>query len=213
MKYYPAFLNISGRKVVVVGGGAVAERKVLALMAAGAVVTVISPSLTPRLFREKEKKALRHIGRWYRKGDLNGSFLVIAATDSPAVNSRVARDAGAPVNVVDVPKECTFIAPSLVRRGPLTIAISTGGKSPAFAGTLRKELERLYGPDVAGYLTFLGSVRKKALAGVCDKKKREQFLKGLASEHVLELLRTKGLAHVKKVADKQLRILIASCRT
>jgi len=213
VKYYPAFLDISGKKVVVVGGGAVAERKVLALMKAGAVVTVVSPALTPRLFREKEKKALRHIGRGYRKGDLKGSFLVIAATDTPAVNSRVAQDAPSPVNVVDVPKECTFIAPAVVRRGSLTIAVSTGGKSPAFAGTLRKELERTYGPEVGGYLTFMGAVRKKAFAGVCDRKKREQFLKDLASEHVLQLLRSKGLAYVRKAADKQLRNLIASRRS
>lgn len=213
MNYYPAFLDISGKKVVVVGGGAIAERKVLALMKAGAVVTVVSPVLTPRLSREKEKKTIRHIGRGYRKGDLKGSFLVIAATDTPAVNSRVARDAPSPVNVVDVPKECTFIAPSVVRRGPLTIAISTGGKSPAFAGTLRRELERIYGPEVGGYLTFMGTVRKKALAVVCDRKRRERLLKDLASEQVLHLLHTKGLAYVVTMAEERLRKFTASCRS
>ena len=213
MKYYPAFLDISGKKVVVVGGGAIAERKVLALMRSGAVVTVVSPELTPRLSQEKEKKAIRHIGRGYRKGDLKGSFLVIAATDAPALNSRVARDAAVPVNVVDVPKECTFIAPSVVRRGPLTIAISTEGKSPAFAGTLRRELETTYGPEVGGYLTFMGAFRKKALAAVSDRKQRERLLKDLASEHVLHLLRTKGLAHVITAAEERLRSLSVSCRS
>ena len=211
MKYYPAFLNISGKKAVVVGGGAVAERKVLALIKAGAVVTVISPMLTPKLSREKDKNAIRHIRRGYRKGDLSGSFLVIAATDTPDVNSRVARDAPSPVNVVDVPQECTFIAPAVFRRGPLTIAVSTGGHSPAFARTLRKELERICGPDLGEYLTFLGALRKKACAEVSDRVKREQFLKDLASEQVLQLLRTKGLAQAKKAAEKELRSLIASC--
>jgi precorrin-2 dehydrogenase/sirohydrochlorin ferrochelatase len=212
VNYYPAFLNISGKKVVVVGGGTIAERKIFALMKAGAVVTVISPTITKRLFREKEKNTIRHIARMYRKGDLKGSFLVIAATDTPSVNSKVAREAPSPVNVVDVPKECSFIAPSVVRRGPLTIAISTGGKSPAFARTLRRELEVTYGPEVGGYLTFVGAMREQALAAICDRKKRERFLKGLASEHVLHLLRTKGLVQVKKTAKEQLLKLTALCR-
>ena len=212
MNYYPAFLNISGKKVVVVGGGTIAERKIFALMKAGAVVTVISPTITKRLFREKEKNTIRHIARMYRKGDLKGSFLVIAATDTPSVNSKVAREAPSPVNVVDVPKECSFIAPSVVRRGPLTIAISTGGKSPAFARTLRRELEVTYGPEVGDYLTVVGAMREQALAAICDRKKRERFLKGLASEHVLHLLRSKGLVQVKKTAKEQLLKLTALCR-
>ena len=208
MNYYPVFLDISGKKVVVVGGGTIAERKVLALMKAGAVVTVVSPELTLRLSREKEKNAIRHIGRGYRKGDLTGSFLVIAATDTPAVNSRVARDAPSLVNVVDVPKECTFIAPSVVRRGPLTIAISTGGKSPAFSKTIRKELEKAISPDVGVYLKFVSTMRKKALADVRDRKRRERFLKDLASEHVLHLLRTKGLKVVRKEVERRLSKLL-----
>ena len=212
MNYYPAFLNISGKNVVVVGGGTIAERKVLTLIRAGAVVTVISPTLTKRLFREKEKNTIRHISRTYRKGDLSGSFLAIAATDIPSVNSKVAREATALVNVVDVPKECTFIAPSVVRRGPLTIAISTGGASPAFSKTIRKELEKTISPDVGEYLSFMGEMRKKALASIHDPKKRERFLKDLASEKVLHLLRAKGLARMKQSAEERLHELMASCR-
>jgi len=173
-------------------------------------VTVISPTLTKRLLREKEKNTIQHVARRYRGHDLKKSFLVIAATDSPSLNSRIAREAPPLVNVVDVPKECTFIAPSVIRRGPLTIAISTGGKSPAFARTLRKELERTIGPEVAAYLKFMGAMRKKALAVICPGKKREKFLKDFASENVLRLLRTKGLAHVKRAAEEQLQKLTAS---
>ena len=212
MNYYPAFLNISGKNVVVVGGGTIAERKVLTLIRAGAVVTVISPTLTKRLFREKEKNTIRHISRTYRKGDLSGSFLAIAATDIPSVNSKVAREATALVNVVDVPKECTFIAPSVVRRGPLTIAISTGGASPAFSKTIRKELEKTISPDVGEYLSFMGEMRRKALASIRDPKKRERFLKDLASEKVLHLLRAKGLAHMKQSAEERLHRLMTSYR-
>ena len=212
MNYYPAFLNISGKNVVVVGGGTIAERKVLTLIRAGAVVTVISPTLTKRLFREKEKKTIRHISRTYRKGDLRGSFLAIAATDIPSVNSKVAREATSLVNVVDVPKECTFIAPSVVRRGSLTIAISTGGASPAFSKTIRKELEKTISPDVGEYLSFMGEMRRKALASIRDPKKRERFLKDLASEKVLHLLRAKGLAHMKRSAEERLHRLMTSYR-
>jgi precorrin-2 dehydrogenase/sirohydrochlorin ferrochelatase len=213
VKYYPAFLNVSGKNVVVVGGGTIAERKVLGLIRAGACVTVISPTLTRRLFREKEKNTIRHVARQYRKGDLTGSLLTIAATNIPAVNSRVAREAASLVNVVDVPAECTFIAPSVVRRGPLTIAISTGGASPAFSKTIRKALEKAIGPDVGEYLSFMVSMRKRALTGICDRKKRERFLKELASEKVLHLLQTKGVADMKKSAEDRLRRLMASGRS
>ncbi|HYQ47934.1 MAG TPA: bifunctional precorrin-2 dehydrogenase/sirohydrochlorin ferrochelatase [Thermodesulfovibrionales bacterium] len=212
MNYYPAFLNISGKKAVIVGGGSIAERKAITLIRTGAKVTVISPTLTARLSREKKKNTIRHIARRYRKGDLKGSFLVIAATDTPAVNSKVAREAPSLVNVVDVPGECTFIAPSIVRRGPLTMAISTAGKSPAFARTLRRELERTYGPALGAYLEYMGRLRKEALAGICDRKKRERFLKDLASDRVLRLLRTKGLTYVKEKAEEQRLKLAASCR-
>jgi len=210
VNYYPAFLNISGKKAVIVGGGTIAERKAITLVRSGARVTVISPTLTARLLQEKKKNTIRHIARRYRKGDLKGSFLVIAATDTPAVNSKVAHDAPSLVNVVDVPDECTFIAPSVVRRGPLTIAVSTAGKSPAFARTLRRELEKAYGPELGAYLEYMGKLRKKALAAVCDRNKRERFLKDLASERVLHLLRTRGLMHVKEKAEEQLLKLTAS---
>ena len=207
MNYYPAFLDLRGKKAVVVGGGRIAERKVISLMKAGAEVTVISPSLTSRLSRAKYDKRISHLSRGYRKGDLRGSFLVIAATDSEAINSRIAREAPALVNVVDVPSECNFIAPSVVKRGPLILAISTGGASPAVAKTLRKELEGAYGPEISGYLRFLRQVRVKALAGIGQKEKREAFLKGLSSGKMLNLLRTRGLKAAKEDVRKKLRML------
>ena len=210
MNYYPVFLDLAGKKVVVVGGGSVAERKVLALIRAGAAVTVVSPSLSKRLLREKAEHTIRHVARRYRRGDLQKSFLVIAATDSPDLNSRVAREAPPLVNVVDVPKECSFIAPSVIRRGPLTIAISTGGSSPAFSKTVRKELEKVIGPEVGDYLKFVGRMRKKALTLIGDRKKREQFLKGLASGEILELLRAKGLTRAIRAAEERLKKLTAS---
>lgn len=209
MSYYPAFLDLRGKKAVVVGGGRVAERKVLSLITAGAEITVVSPSLTDRLRQAKSENRLRHLSRNYRKGDLHGSFLAIAATDSEKVNSRVARDAPALVNVADVPSECNFIAPSVVRRGQLAIAISTGGASPALAKTLRKELEKTYGPEFSDYLRFTRQIRARALASIRQKGRREGFLKGLASQNMLDMLRTEGLTAVKEDIRKRLRKLSA----
>jgi len=198
MNYYPAFLNLEGKKAVVVGGGRIAERKVLTLIKAGADVTVISPRLTERLRKQKESGQMRHISRAYRPGDLKGSFLVIAATDSSDVNSRVAAAAPGLLNVVDVPLECNFIAPSIVERGPLVFAISTGGTSPAFAKAIRKEIEKLYGPVFSGYLSFVKTLRSRAMKEIPDKAAREKFLKSLASGDILDVLRTQGLESVKK---------------
>lgn len=208
MNYYPAFLNLHRKRAVVVGGGKIAERKILSLLKAGAIVTVVSPALTSRLSKEKEKKSLTHIARSYRKGDLRGSVLVIAATDDPSVNTRVAKDAPSLVNVVDVPKECSFIAPSVIKRGPLTIAVSTGGVSPAFSKTIRQELEKIYGPEIGEYLTFVGSIRKKALAGISDTKKRSRFLKDLASGKTLQDIRSKGFQVVRKAVEEKFEKLM-----
>lgn len=209
MNYYPAFLNLQEKKAVVVGGGKVAERKVLTLIKAGADVTVVSPLLTSRLQKLKEAKRIRHISRTYRAGDLKDSFLVIAATDSPAVNTKVAGDAPALLNVVDVPFECNFIAPSMVRRGPLVFAISTGGTSPAFAKTVRKEIEKSYGTVFSDYLGFVKVLRTRAMREIADKAAREKFLKSLASEDILYTLRTKGLTAVKLSVMARLRKLTA----
>ncbi len=205
MEYYPAFLNLHGKKAVVVGGGKVAERKVLSLLRSGADVTVISPFLTNRLDREKSLGTIRHLARKYRKNDLRGAFIVIAATDSPETNRIVGRDAPALANVVDVPSQCNFIAPSVVRRGPLTIAISTGGTSPAMSKALRKELEGIYSSRFSDYLGFIKKIRAKALTEIDDRKKRETFLKGLASTEMLEMLRVRGMTEVKDEVARRLR--------
>jgi precorrin-2 dehydrogenase/sirohydrochlorin ferrochelatase len=204
VEYYPAFLNLKGRKAVVVGGGKVAERKVLMLLQSGAVVTVISPFLTKRLCAEKSRQTIRHLARGYRSNDLKGAFIVVAATDSPEINCAVGRDAPALVNVVDMPAECNFIAPSVVKRGGLTIAISTGGISPALSKTLRKELERLYSSRFSDYLGFVKKIRGKAMTEIDDRKKRETFLKGLGSEKMLSLLRREGLTAVRNETEKRL---------
>ncbi len=200
--YYPAFLNLKGKKTVVVGGGKVAERKILTLLKAGAEITVISPEITKRIDGEKRKGRIKHICRQYRKGDLRNAFLVVSATDSHAINKHVSEDAPSLVNVLDAPALCNFIVPSVIQRGHLTIAISTSGISPGLSKSIRRELEHLYCPDFAHYLRSLKKIRTKAMKEITDKKKRTAFLKSLASKEVIEILRQKGFKEVKRVIGR-----------
>ncbi len=207
-EYYPVFLNVAGRKCVVIGGGKVAERKCSSLLRAGATVKVVSPEITRTLKRYTEQGLLNHVRRHYRKGDIRHAFAVIVATNSEKTNRQVAGDAarcGVLLNVVDNPRLCNFIAPSVMKRGPLTVAISTGGVSPAMARTIRRELERMYGAEFSGYLRFVKEIRRKTLTEIGDKGERELFLKGLASEQMIDLLRRQGFREARRTALKRWR--------
>ena len=162
MAYYPIFLELKGRPCLVVGGGQVAARKVEGLLAAGARVTVVSPTLDPELAKLKAERRIVHVDRQYQRVDLKAYAVVIAATDDAATNERVAADArqsGVLVNVVDEPALCDFIVPSVVRRGDVVLAISTGGLSPALARWLRQELESYLSDDFERLAQLLAEVR------------------------------------------------------
>ena len=142
--YYPAFLDLTERPVLVVGGGEVAEGKVAGLLAADARVTVVSPTVTPRLAEWAGAGRIRHTPRAYRSGDLAGYHLTLVATDQRDVSGAVAaegRARGVWVNAADEPARCDFILPAVIRRGRLVVAVSTGGASPAAARAIREELE------------------------------------------------------------------------
>ncbi|MDE2801869.1 MAG: bifunctional precorrin-2 dehydrogenase/sirohydrochlorin ferrochelatase [Chloroflexota bacterium] len=143
-KHYPVFLTVEGRRCVVIGGGTIAERKVEGLLDAGAEVTVVTPECTAGVRALADAGEVALVERAYEPGDLAGAFIAIAATDDSDVNEAVSREAAernVPLNVVDVTHLCTFIAPSIVRRGPVTLAMSTGGLAPALARKLRESLE------------------------------------------------------------------------
>ncbi len=206
MRYYPVFLNLEGKSCIVIGGGEVAERKVLALLDAGAAVTVISPELTERLAGLKREGRIAHTQRRYQEGDLTGAFIVIAATSDMDVNRKVSGDAGnIPVNVVDVPALCTFIVPSVVRRGELAMAVSTSGASPALSRSIRKELEDLYPEETGVLLQHLARTRKTLMGSDVPIEKRAAILKRLGSREVLKILREKGLdgalRHIQDMLD------------
>jgi precorrin-2 dehydrogenase/sirohydrochlorin ferrochelatase len=190
--YYPAFIDLRGKQCIVVGGGKVAERKVAALLNSGAKVAVISPFVTSVLADYSERKRIKHVKRKYRKGDLEDAFIVIAATSDEQVNKDVSLDAPCLLNVVDSPDLANFIVPSVIKRGPLALAVSTSGSSPALAKSIRRELELLYSKEFGLFVDFLGKQRKKALIDIADGGMRERLMKQIASPEMLGTLRKEG---------------------
>lgn len=164
MGYYPIILNLADRPCLVIGGGSVAERKVEGLLQAGAAVTVISPTLTERLDGWAKEGKVRHEARRYREGDLAGYQLGFVGTDDGEVNQfvyREGKEGGVWVNAADDPSNCDFILPSILRRGDLIVAVSTGGKSPALAKAIREELEAYFTEAYADLTAILSEVRRE----------------------------------------------------
>lgn len=192
-KLYPINLNIEGRRCLVVGGGAVALRKVRGLIEAGGDVHVISPQIAPEI----EDLPVQIDRRPFTESDVDGAALVIAATDDEAVNTSAARAAagrGIPVNVVDVPELCSFFLPAVVRRGGLAISVSTSGASPALARIIRERLEKEFGPEYADYLELLDASRKQVLENISSPDKRRAIFESIANSDLLDVLRTSGRA-------------------
>jgi len=161
--YYPAFLDLTDRPALVVGGGPVAEGKVEGLLASAARVTVVSPTVTRRLAAWAAAGRVQHRQREYRRGDLAGHRLAIVATDDRGVSDGVAaegRARGVWVNVADEPRRCDFILPAVIRRGRLVVAVSTGGASPAAARAIRLELEDYLTEDHAMLVEVAADVRE-----------------------------------------------------
>ena len=165
MALFPLFVELGGRPCIVFGGGAVAERKILALLAVGAVVTVVSPTLSVALTELATAGLIAHVSRAYADGDLASAVLAFAATDDGAVNAEVAREGrtrGVWVNAADDPAHCDAILPAVVHRGALTVAISTGGASPALARAVRERLERAL-PEAYGSLAEVAAEARRDL--------------------------------------------------
>ena len=186
---YPMMVNLAGRRCLVVGGGTVAERKVMRLLECGAEVVVVSPTATPRLAASAASRRIRWRHRGVRDADLSGAFLVFAATDDPEVNRDIARrmrSVGGLVNVVDDPEACSFLVPAVLRRGELTIALSTGGGSPALAKKLRQHLEQTIGPEYAKFLRALRLLREQTKQTVRDPKKRQAIYRRAVASNLFE---------------------------
>jgi precorrin-2 dehydrogenase/sirohydrochlorin ferrochelatase len=188
--YYPVFLDISRKPCLVVGGGKVAERKVRILIPFKAAIKVVSPKITGNLARLGERGAIEVICREYSESDLDGIGLVFAATNNRDINGKIkfhAEKRNIPVNVVDDPQLCDFIVPSLVRKGPVTVAISTSGLLPSLSKRLRKLISSQLTDDYVKYARKLGKIRKLLLDTEKNKETRGRIMKELIKLEVKEL--------------------------
>lgn len=192
MPYYPIFLNLQNRRVVVIGGNKFALEKVEALLNADACVTLIARELIVPLQEIVTAHHIPHLARDYRDGDLDNTFLVISTLNDSEINAKIFAEANArniAVNVVDDLPHCSFIAPSILRRGDLTIAISTSGKAPAIAVRLRQQLEQQIGDEYARFLEIAGTLRAPLAKKYPDFETRKKLWYDVVDSDALELLR------------------------
>jgi precorrin-2 dehydrogenase / sirohydrochlorin ferrochelatase len=197
--YYPLFLDLRGKTVVVVGGGVVALRKVEALRRTGARVKVISPEVVPEIQGDKEVEI---IPRNYTPGDLFAASLVIAATDDQDTNVAVSRDASLSnifCNVVDKPDLCTFIVPSVVEKGPIKIAISTGGISPTLSKKLRGDISRFLGDEYATLALVMGRIRPLVISGEGGFESHKRIFEILINSELIDAIRDHDRALAEKI--------------
>lgn len=190
--YYPIYIDIEDRAVLIVGGGNVCARKAETMMRYGARVTIVSPEINEEIKAWEGDGALAVRRKVYAEADLEGASIVIASTDDPCVNARVARDCRRrkiPVNVVDVTHLCEFIVPAIIEKGSVQIAISTGGKSPALGRTLKEDLQRTIGPEYAEVNDLLGTLRKSAKKVLPTDVDRKRFFDGIIAAGILDMLR------------------------
>lgn len=209
MPLYPLALKLSGRRCLVVGGGAVAGRKVASLLECGADVVVVAPDATDQIRAWAASRRIKLMDRPFEPSDVAGALIVIAATDDSRVNSAVAdaaRASGALVNVVDVPDLCDFYVPASVTRGDLQITISTGGSSPALAKRIRIDLERQFGPEYESYLELLARLRSELKARVTDRARRNEAEEQFLASPALQLIAEGRLKDAEQILSDCLRM-------
>ncbi len=207
MRYYPVNLDIRNRSCLVVGGGGVGARKVATLLRAGARVTVVSPKADSRVETLAGEDAVTLKKRPYRTSDLDGMFLVIGATDNENLNLRISSDAERAnmlCNIADQPEKCNFILPAIVNRGDLILAISTSGKSPAFAKKLRRDFETRFGEEYADFLRLMGAARKKLLSRAHAPEAHKPLFEKLIDADLIGLIRGGKTEEIDKLLHQVL---------
>ncbi|MFZ3102409.1 MAG: bifunctional precorrin-2 dehydrogenase/sirohydrochlorin ferrochelatase [Desulfitobacteriaceae bacterium] len=208
--FYPLFMNLKNRWVLVVGGGEVAYRKVQTLLNHQALVRIISPHLVPQLQRLVDDQQCVWVKKEYAWRDIQEAVLIFACTEQEAVNAQVARDANnlvRPINVVDDLEKCNFIVPSLMERGDLSIAVSTSGASPIVARQIRAQLEELYGDPMAEYLALLKTWRVEIKRKLPESKRRT-FWEKVTDGAILEMIKAKRLKEAKGVIEQCFQSLL-----
>ena len=198
---------MQARRTVVVGGGHVAARKVESLLEAEAQVKVISPVLVPELELLMEAGDITALKRSYQEGDLEGAFLVIAATDDNTVNQAIWAEAtkrGCLINVVDDPEHSTFILPAVMQRGEMSLAITTGGGSPALARRLRERLENIIGPEYGKLTEVMAELRPELLASFAPGNARLRAALRIVDSNILSVIQEQGMDAALTYAREQL---------
>ena len=190
--FYPLFLDLNGRNVLVVGGGTVAERKVDSLLAVGAAVTLVAPVVNSALAELARSNSIQLRQRKFADSDLEGAVLVISATDDATAQQQVAAAARArniPINTVDQPQLCDFIVPAVVRKGDVVVAISTSGRSPALAAALRAKVETVVTDEAARAAQVLGEIRSEVHARFPDADLRKRVFETIVASGILDWIR------------------------
>ncbi len=204
-RYYPLFLDIQDKTCVIVGGGAVALRKAKTLKEYGAKVVVVSPEVSEAINDMVNAGDVKWIKKNFTPPHLDGAELVFACTSHETVNEEVytaATERNIQVNVVDNLELCSFMVPSVVNRGDLSIAISTSGKSPAVAKHVRKLLHKTFGDEWAAYLDIMGRARKAVLENIPAQKKRSEIFTRLAGSDLLKLIADGDMTNALDMAEK-----------
>ncbi len=205
MKYYPVYLDIKNRNCLVIGGGSVGTRKVLTLLTCGANVTVVSTAVTEKLQELSNNGVIELQKRPFQTTDLDHRFLVIGATDNQELNFKIHAEAerrGLLCNIADRPEACNFILPSIVNRGDLIIAISTSGKSPAFAKKLRKHLEKEFGDEYTEFLNLMGAVRKKLLSQDHEPEAHKHLFEQLIEKDLVQMIKDGDTDRINSLLHK-----------
>lgn len=208
MRYYPINLDLKDRRVLVVGGGVIAEGKARQLVEAGAAVHIVSPELTESLNELAEQGKIIWRQGVFAESDLEGSWLVISATDDQAVNEAVARAAAQRsllCNVVDQTALCNFITPALITRGGIQISISSGGGSPSVAQRVKREIGELIGEEYGELLEVAAEMRAEAKRLIPDFEQRRQLLHAFAESEAIQLLRNGKRDDARKLAFDMLK--------
>lgn len=204
MRYYPVNLDIRDRSCLVVGGGRVGARKVRTLVRCGARVTVVSPDVIPAMEALAQERTIDLKHRAYRSSDVSGMFLVIGATDDEQLNRRIHADAEAQnilCNIADRPEICNFILPAIVRRGDFVMAISTAGKSPAFAKHIRERLETEFGPEYGDLLDLMGAIRGRLLAQAHEPEAHKPLFERLIAGDLLGRVRDGDIDGIDRLLE------------
>ena len=207
-EYYPVMLDVRGRLAIVVGGDRVAAEKAAALSASGAQVSVINPAFCDELLMQAEYKRVTLRRKAYEPGDLEGAFVVVAATNDAQLVEAIwteTQKSGQLVNIVDIPERCSFIMPSILRRGQLTIAVSTEGASPGLAKRIRQNLEEIFPLAYGTYLRLAALARTHLRKNGVSYERRDDFFSDFFTSDVLAQLVEGNVAQAKVITAELLR--------